>query len=96
MLSQPIPADSPGGRTTAAHEDDAIEFAVVVHLVHLHPTQLTVEEAARELADSSIPGADPTGVREAIRSLVRVGLVRIHGECVVPTRPTLRLFELWA
>jgi len=95
MHSQPTPADQPGDRSTAQRQDDAIEFAVVAHLAHLHPVQLTVQEAIRELADGSIPGADPIGVQDAIRSLTRAGLLRRHGACIVPTRATLRLVQLW-
>jgi len=95
MHDQPIPAQQPDGRSVAARDDDAVELAVIVHLVHMHPTQLTVEETVRELADGSILGADPDGVQEAIRSLTRVGLLRTHGACVVPTRPALRLVALW-
>jgi hypothetical protein len=95
MHDQPIPAQQPDGRSVAAREDDAIQFAVVAHLAHLHPVQLTVHEAIRELADGSIPGADAVGVQDAIRSLTRAGLLRRHGACIVSTRATLRLVQLW-
>jgi len=95
MHSQPIPADQSGGRTPLERQDDVLQFAIVVHLAHLHPVQLTVAEAIRELADGSIPGADAIGVQDAFRSLTRAGLLRRHGACIVPTRATLRLVQLW-
>jgi hypothetical protein len=95
MRSQRIPAGCTSDPESPVHEDDAIEFAVIAHLVHLHPTRLTIDEAVRELADDSIAGSGTTGVHDAIRSLVRVGLLRCDGEYVVPTRSTLRLADLW-
>ncbi|MBK5249520.1 MAG: hypothetical protein JJE50_08825 [Actinomycetales bacterium] len=95
MLSQPIPAHQPGDSTLLERQDDAIQFAVVAHLASLYPVQLTLAEAIRELADGSIPGADATGVQDAIRSLTRAGLLRPHGAYIVPTRATLRLMQLW-
>ena len=95
MHSQPTPADQPSHRTLLERQDDALQFAIVAHLAYLHPVQLTLAEAIRELADGSIPGADATGVQDAIRSLTRAGLLHTHGACIVPTRATLRLVQLW-
>lgn len=72
-----------------------MEFALIAHLLSRHPVVLTFEETVRELADSSISGADPTGVDDAIRGLIRSGLLRSDGTCVVPTAPALRLAGLW-
>lgn len=72
-----------------------MEFAVIAHLLSRHPVVLTIEETVRELADGSIPGADPSGVDDAIRGLARSGLVRTDATCVVPTAPALRLAGLW-
>lgn len=79
-------------------DPDAIERAVLGTLVSLHPVQLTLDELVRELSD--VPGHTPDAfaacdrINNAVRQLVRAGLLHRHGPFVLPTRAALRALEL--
>jgi len=86
--------DSRSAGVTTCAEDDALESALVRHLLDLYPTQLTRTELRREM------GGDPGGFAEcdaidrAVRELTAAGLLHEGKEFVVPTRAALRLSEL--
>lgn len=81
------------GRTTWA-EDETIESAVLRQLLDLHPTQLTLEELAREMSGNRRTFSERDAVERAVRELAAAGLLH-HGEdFVTPTRAALRFNEL--
>jgi predicted transcriptional regulator len=80
-------------KTTWA-EDEDVESAVLQQLLDLHPTQVTVEELAREFGTRSNDFATHDAVERAVRDLAGAGLLHRGGEFVVPTRAALRFNEL--
>jgi predicted transcriptional regulator len=80
-------------KTTWA-EDEDVESAVLQQLLDLHPTQVTVEELAREFGARSNDFASHDAVERAVRDLAGAGLLHRGGEFVMPTRAALRFNEL--
>jgi len=80
-------------RTTWA-EDEAMESAVLRELLDLHPTRLTLEEVAREVAGNGGGFAERDAVERAVRELSGAGLLHRGDEFVAPTRAALRFSEL--
>jgi hypothetical protein len=80
-------------RTTWA-EDEAMESAVLQELLDLHPTRLTLEEVAREVAGNGGSFAERDAVERAVRELSGAGLLHRGDEFVAPTRAALRFSEL--
>ena len=80
-------------RTTWA-EDEAMESAVLRELLDLHPTRLTLEEVAREVAGNGGSFAERDAVERAVRELSGAGLLHRGDEFVAPTRAALRFSEL--
>jgi hypothetical protein len=81
------------GRTNR-EEDEAVEAAVLRHLLDLHPTRLTLEELRREMGGDRARFAERDGVERAARDLAAVGLLHQGTEFVAPTRAALRFSEL--
>lgn len=80
-------------RTTWA-EDEAMESAVLRELLDLHPTRLTLEEVAREVAGNGGSFAERDAIERAVRQLSGAGLLHRGEEFVAPTRAALRFSEL--
>ncbi len=75
-------------------EDETIESAVLRQLLDLHPTRLTPEELAREVAGNGGSFAERDAVERAVRDLAGAGLLHRGEEFVAPTRAALRFSEL--
>jgi hypothetical protein len=60
----------------------------------LHPDHLTPDEIVSEMAVDPQHGDDNQAVGEAIRRLMRSGLVRPSGEVIAPTHAALRAAAL--
>jgi hypothetical protein len=73
-------------------EDEAVQVAVLSHLVTLHPAQLSVAEIERELDDHRFTSGGE--IKVAIRELVGSGLLHKSGEFVFPSRAAVRFWEL--
>jgi hypothetical protein len=85
----------PNPQTRVAIElDDAIQSAVLGHLIDLHPVQLTLDELVREMTDTPDDFAIRDQLARAVQQLVRTGLLHTCGPFVVPTRAALRAAEL--
>lgn len=80
-------------KTTWA-EDEGVESAVLQQLLDLHPTQLTLEELAREFGVGRNDFAAHDAIERAVRDLSGAGLLHSGEEFVVPTRAALRFNEL--
>ena len=87
--------DSERRLRTTAEEDDQVERAVLGHVLHLHPSELTLAELLREMAPdkSGFPGTD--AIERAVRELAGVGLLHREGETIRPSRSALRFGELF-
>lgn len=79
---------------TPAEEDDAIEAAVLRHLLALHPVQIVFDELLREIAGDPEDFAERDAIERAVRDLGAAGLLRRNGEVVLPSRAALRFDEL--
>jgi hypothetical protein len=77
-------------------ESDADSAASVVLGVVLdqHPAHLSLEEIIRETADDPLRFEDRDETADAIRDLVRAGLLHRAGEFVFATRAAVRADEL--
>ena len=85
--------ESSDSRTTR-EQDDAVESAVLRHLLHLHPAQLTLAELTRELAGEQPGFAERDAIERAVRDLSGAGLLHGGQELLVPSRAALRFSEL--
>jgi predicted transcriptional regulator len=68
--------------------DEALERAVLVQILFLHPEQLTLAELGLRVE------ADPQAVEQAVRDLVRDGLVNFEVRRIAPSRAAVRFDEL--
>lgn len=75
-------------------EDESVESAVLRQLLDLHPTQVTLEELAREFGAGRSDFAAHDAIERAVRDLAGAGLLHRGGEFVIPTRAALRFNEL--
>jgi hypothetical protein len=87
--------DDMGEIRTTVSEDTAIEVAVLRQLLALHPIQLTLGELVREIAGEAAGFAEKDAVERAVRQLSATGLAHRSGDVVRPSRPALRLDELF-
>jgi hypothetical protein len=87
--------DRDGGRTPA-ERDVATEAAVLLHLLDLHPAQLSFEELLREIAADPGDFAQRDAVERAVRDLAASGLLHRNGELLLASRAALRCDELLA
>jgi hypothetical protein len=77
-----------------AAEDLQDERAVLVHLVETFPQTLRLSDLIRELGGAeSFEKRD--GIERAVRELVQGGLLFRCSGAVLPTRATLRAYELF-
>lgn len=78
-----------------ACEEVIVQSAVLLHVITLHPIQLTEAELVREMTNDPADGGERDRIERAVRDLARVGLLHRHGSFVLPTRAALRSYELW-
>ncbi|MGN6557563.1 MAG: hypothetical protein ACTHKT_02185 [Solirubrobacterales bacterium] len=64
---------------------DALEEAVLRHILGWQPTILRQCDLVRELAKEPSDFNSRNAVEEATRNLVEAGLLHRQGECVLPT-----------
>jgi hypothetical protein len=89
VQSQPCPADNSPAALEARHQS-----AVLNHLLFLYPAQLTLEEVVCELTIASTEFSVVDNIERAARDLIATGLIRRHGDHLIPTRATVRFYEL--
>jgi len=80
--------------STTRTEDEAVESAVLRHLLELCPTRLTTAELVRELAGEQAGFAERDAIERAVRELAAVGLVYRIEDRIAPTRTAVRVSEL--
>ena len=83
-----------GENWTTADDDAATEAAVLQQVIALHPTQVTLDELARELAGEDAGFAERDAIERAVRDLSAAGLLHYRDGFVLPTRASLRFHEL--
>jgi len=73
---------------------DRCEAVVLEIVLDHHPAHLSVEEVINEAAEDPLRFSDRTDTSEAIRDLVRTGLLHRSGKFVFATRAAVRVAEL--
>jgi hypothetical protein len=71
--------------TSAPAADDFYEDAVLRHVLNWQPTILRLCDLIRELAKDPYEFGHRDDVQQAVRNLIKVGLLHRQGECVLPT-----------
>jgi hypothetical protein len=84
------------GQTSPARDADRREQAILGVLLLAHPAQRSTDEVVREMTDDPEDFAARDDVENALRDLVRAGLVHRHGPFVFATAAAVRFHELWA
>ena len=59
---------------------------VLRHLLTLYPAPLSIDEVVTEMTGGSEDGDEIESVEIAVRELLAAGLLRRHGELLLPTR----------
>lgn len=80
--------------TLPPRDADTTASAVLEILVEDYPAQFHVEEVIREVAADATAFGDRNDVENAIRDLVKVGLLHRSGDFVFATRAAIRSAEL--
>lgn len=80
--------------TAPPRDADTTASAVMEILVEDYPAQFHVEEVIREVAPDATAFGDRDDVENAIRDLVRAGLLHRSGGFVFATRASIRAAEL--
>lgn len=74
--------------------DENVQGAVLMHLLHAYPAQLTATELLHELTETPNDFGSRDRIQRATRDLVAVGLLHRNGEFVVPSRAAVHFHEL--
>lgn len=93
MRNKPSGADDERAKTTA-EQDAREECRVLREVLSDYPETLTLEELVLVLTSGSPAFSDEDAVRLAVTELVGVGLLRRHGDYVLPTRPAVVFYAL--
>lgn len=80
--------------TTNAEQDDRDQRAVLMQVLFIYPEAITLAELVREITSASPDLAERDGIDRAVRDLTGVGLLRLHGDLVTPTRAATKFHEL--
>jgi hypothetical protein len=76
------------GRTELS--DEAWQLAVLSLVLVLHPAHLSAEELRREMLADREDFAHTDAHDRTVRDLIASGLLRRHGDSVIPTRAAVR------
>jgi hypothetical protein len=90
MQDQPNEA----GDLSPAAEDIQDQGVTLMHVLHRHPTLLTIPDLIRELTDASEDFADTDRFERAVRDLTGVGLLHCPNGLVVPTPAALHFLKI--
>jgi hypothetical protein len=89
MPDQPISAQYETRDT-----DEQTQVAIITHALHVFPEPLTTEEVILDITAGSEEFGEVDGARNALRSLLRDGLLRQNGKLILPVRAVVRYHEL--
>lgn len=82
--------------SSSLSDDINTQSAVLSTVLLEHPTQLTVAELTRELAEDPDDFHQRDAIKRAVRDLAGVGLLHRQGIFVLPTRAALYYAQLGA
>jgi len=77
-----------------AAEDIKDQGVTLMHVLHRHPTLLTIPDLVREITSGSEDFADRDNVERAVRDLTGVGLLHCPSGLVVPSPGALRFLKI--
>lgn len=75
-------------------DDDIIQAAILQQALLIHPGALTLEETLLDLLRGSIEFPERDAAVNAVRDLIRAGLLHRCGSLLIPTRPAVRFNQL--
>jgi len=89
MPDQPIPAPY-----TTRDTDDQIQAAIITQALHVFPAPLTADELMLDITAGSEVFTEVDGAKNALRCLLRDGVLRQNGKLILPVRAVVRYHEL--
>jgi hypothetical protein len=93
MQDQPSDAGAGDVPPTEA-EDIRSQGVVLIHVLHRHPTLLTIPDLVREIASGSEDFAEDDALERAVRDLTGVGLLHCPSCLAVPSPAALRFLRI--
>jgi hypothetical protein len=93
MQDQPNDAGAHDVPPTEA-EDIRDQGVVLIHVLHRHPTLLTIPDLVREIASGSEDFAEGDALERAVRDLTGVGLLHCPNGLAVPSAAALRFLRI--
>jgi hypothetical protein len=83
-----------GGDPPTAVQDIRDQGVTLMHVLHRHPTLLTIPELVREITSGSEDFAESDAVERAVRDLTGVGLIHCPNGLAVPSPAALRFLQI--
>ena len=93
MHDQPREAGDREVPPTAA-QDLRSQGVVLMHVLHRHPTLLTIPDLVREITNGSEEFAEGDAAERAVRDLTGVGLLHCPSGLAVPSPAALRFLKI--
>jgi hypothetical protein len=93
MQDQPSETGDEKIPPTAA-QDIRDQGIVLIHVLHRHPTLLTIPDLVREITDGSKEFAESDAVERAVRDLNGVGLLHCPSGLAMPSPAALRFLKI--
>lgn len=81
---------------STAKQDLHDQGIVLMHVLHRHPTLLTIPDLVREVTAGSEEFAESDAVERAVRDLTSVGLLHCPNALAVPSPAALRFLKIIA
>jgi hypothetical protein len=75
-------------------QDIRDQGVVLIHVLHRHPTLLTIPDLVREITAGSEDFAEGDAMERAVRDLTGVGLLMCPSGLAVPTPAALRFLKV--
>ena len=81
---------------TPAAEDIKDQGVTLMHVLHRHPTLLTIPDLVREITSASGDFGEKDSVERAVRDLTGVGLLHCTNGLAMPSPAALRFLKIIA
>ena len=75
-------------------QDIRDQGVVLIHVLHRHPTLLTIPDLVREIASGSEDFAESDALERAVRDLTGVGLLHCPNGLAMPSPAALRFLKI--
>ena len=96
MQDQPNGEGCGDAEITPAAEDIRDQGVTLMHVLHRHPTLLTIPDLVREITSASEDFGERDNIERAVRDLTGVGLLHCTGGLAVPSPAALRFLKIIA